>query len=62
MCLTSDNSQLGGDGHLSLDVACHTLVGVFIPGCSEWLDSQHGTGTFIKLYSLGQPQNQRKSE
>lgn len=50
--LTSDNGQLGGDRHLSLAVACHTLVGVLIPGCSEGLDPQHGAGTLVKLDGL----------
>lgn len=52
MSLTSDNGQLGGDRHLSLAVACHALVGVFVPGCSERLDPQHGAGALIKLYCL----------
>lgn len=50
--LTSDNGQLGGDRHLPLAVARHALVGVFIPGCSERLDPQHGAGALVKLYCL----------
>lgn len=51
-CLTSDNGQLCRDRHLSLAVACHTLVGVLISGCSEWLDPQHSACTLVKLHRL----------
>lgn len=52
MSLTSDNGQLGGDRHLPLAVARHALVGVFIPGCSERLDPQHGAGALVELDCL----------
>lgn len=51
-CLTSNNGQLCSDRHLSLTVACHTLIDVLISGCSEWLNPQHSTCTLIKLYCL----------
>lgn len=50
--LTSDDGQLGGDGHLPLAVARHALVGVLIPRRSERLDPQHGAGALVKLDGL----------
>lgn len=52
VCSTSDNGQLCRDGHLSLTVACHTLVDVLVSRSSEWLYPQHGTGSLIELDSL----------
>lgn len=51
-CLTSNNGQLCGDGHLSSTVARHTFVDVLISGCSERLDPQHSAGTLVELHSL----------
>lgn len=60
MRLTSDNGQLRGDGHLAFAIARHALVGVFIPGRSERLDPQHGSGTLVELYCLdGQRMTER---
>lgn len=63
MSLTSDDGQLGGDRHLALAVACHALVGVFIPGGSERLDPQHGAGALVKLDGLDSRRiTERKTE
>lgn len=52
--LTSYDGQLGGDSDFTLSVFGNTLVNVFVPRRSEWLNAQHRPRAFIKLYSLDQ--------
>lgn len=52
--LTSDDGQFGGHSDFTFCVFGDAFVNVFVARRSEWLDTQHCSRPFIKLYGLDQ--------
>ncbi len=52
--LTSDDGQFGGHRDFTFCVSGDAFVSVLVARRSEWLDTQHCSRPFIKLYGLDQ--------